>query len=370
MDTFQYTISNANGDSTASVTVFETPAPTGKTTDITLEVLDVLGNPTSEIAVGTEFQLVASIQDIRGLEESLSGIYAAYMDVLYARNLVTPNFDAGNSQGFEITFSSNYNQGKSGDILVPGVLNEVGAFQLSGAPQGTAKFEIFRVMFTATAAGVVNFQADPADVLPANNILYFDPPSAVPLADIGYGLTSLNIISPAGGGSNESQPLDVNSDSYVTPLDALLVINHLNRTGSGAATTGSRLDVNRDGYVTPLDALLVINYLNRRGGGVGEGEGEGDGALYAMDGSGSLLVSGGLLTGNDTGSDNGSLISPLVALDDSELPTAAADWQLRTGTAGEVGVALADDDLIDEFDAVLDLLAEDVGSAWWSGGIA
>ena len=373
VDTFQYTIGNANGNSTANVTVFETPAPTGKTTEITIEVLDSLGNPTSEIAVGSEFQLVASIQDVRGLADSLSGIYAAYMDILYARNLVTPNFDAGNSQGFEITFSSNYNQGKSGDILVPGVLNEVGAFQLAAAPQGSAKLEIFRAMFTATAAGTVNFQADPADVTPANNILYFDPPSAVPLADIGYGFTSLNIIAPTSGGSNQTQPLDVNNDSYITPLDALLVINQLNRNGSGAATTGSRLDVNRDGYITPLDALLVINYLNRRGGGVGEGEGGGDG-LYAMDGgagSGSLLVSGGLLTGSDTGSQNDSLISPLVALDDSQLPAAASDWQLRTGTAGQIGGSAADgDDLVDDFDAVLDLLAEDVSGAWWSGGIA
>jgi hypothetical protein len=219
----------------------------------------------------------------------------------------------------------------------------------------------------------VTFQADPADLSPANDILYFDPPSAVPLSDISYGFTSISVLAPFGGGSNQSQPLDVNNDSYITPIDALMVINHLNRVGSGPATLGSRLDVNRDGHVSPIDALLIINHLNNRGGGVGEGEGEGDGRLYAMDGnggSGTLLVSSGLLTGNDS-SKNDAFISPLLAVDGSEGPSAASDWQLQIGTAGQTGSDLAEiDDLADEFDAVLDLLAEDVSSAWWSGGIA
>ena len=64
--------------------------------------------------------------------------------------------------------------------------------------------------------------------------------------------------------------LDVNSDASVTPLNALLVINRLNSTGTGPAGTQSHLDVNRDGIISPLDALLVINRLNRPGDGEGE----------------------------------------------------------------------------------------------------
>ncbi len=65
---------------------------------------------------------------------------------------------------------------------------------------------------------------------------------------------------------NTSNPLDVNDDGKITPIDALLVINYLNQHGSGplpSTYTGPYyLDVNGDNAVTPLDALAVINYLN------------------------------------------------------------------------------------------------------------
>jgi uncharacterized protein YkwD len=71
--------------------------------------------------------------------------------------------------------------------------------------------------------------------------------------------------------------LDVNASGTIEPLDALVVINHLNRHGPGplspAGTTSNLplLDTNGDAAATPLDALLVINYLNRDDSG-GEGE--------------------------------------------------------------------------------------------------
>ena len=58
------------------------------------------------------------------------------------------------------------------------------------------------------------------------------------------------------------KPLDVNNDGFVSPLDALFVINSIN--------TGTRVekicyDVNADGFLSPIDALLIINHLNTRG---------------------------------------------------------------------------------------------------------
>ena len=86
---------------------------------------------------------------------------------------------------------------------------------------------------------------------------------------------------------NRLVPGDVDGDFRVTPLDALMVINSLNREGprkldtllfSGNGGEGEAapvagqsvqmLDVNNDGYLTPIDALQVINLLNQ-----GEGEG-------------------------------------------------------------------------------------------------
>jgi Ca2+-binding RTX toxin-like protein len=65
--------------------------------------------------------------------------------------------------------------------------------------------------------------------------------------------------------SNFLIPSDVNNDGFVSPLDALVVITHLNMR-SGVSNVGSSsgfLDVNNDGNISPIDALIVINTLNR-----------------------------------------------------------------------------------------------------------
>lgn len=68
---------------------------------------------------------------------------------------------------------------------------------------------------------------------------------------------------------NLAMPADVNGDGTVAPLDALLVISHLNLGGQNEACAAamegesvSLVDVNDDGWLSPLDALLVINALN------------------------------------------------------------------------------------------------------------
>lgn len=69
---------------------------------------------------------------------------------------------------------------------------------------------------------------------------------------------------------NSVEPLDVNNDSAVTALDALEVVNELNRQSIGRERTNDGrqrfLDVNNDSAVTPVDVLNVINRLNRRDG--------------------------------------------------------------------------------------------------------
>ena len=72
---------------------------------------------------------------------------------------------------------------------------------------------------------------------------------------------------------NPVNALDVNDRDGVSPLDALLIINELNRPAYRDPATGRLpvpppaepplpyFDVNDDGFVAPLDALLVINRL-------------------------------------------------------------------------------------------------------------
>ena len=58
-------------------------------------------------------------------------------------------------------------------------------------------------------------------------------------------------------------PDDVNDDGVVSPLDALAVINHINRGSDDTLSTEPQFhDVDDDSLVTPLDALVLINALN------------------------------------------------------------------------------------------------------------
>jgi hypothetical protein len=59
---------------------------------------------------------------------------------------------------------------------------------------------------------------------------------------------------------------DVNGDTDVTAMDALLIINDMNESGTrtlqSQLVVAAFLDVNDDGFLSPGDVLQVINYLN------------------------------------------------------------------------------------------------------------
>jgi hypothetical protein len=82
---------------------------------------------------------------------------------------------------------------------------------------------------------------------------------------------------------NTVLPMDVSGDTFITPIDVLLLINDININGSRplpAPSTGNApppfLDPNGDGSLTAVgDVLPIINFLNSSFGSGGEGEGEG-----------------------------------------------------------------------------------------------
>ena len=115
------------------------------------------------------------------------------------------------------------------------------------------------------------------------DVLDWNDPDGLPMQS-GYrleviqsGLQQNAFVIPASW-TNPTDNLDVNNDGFLSPIDALLVINQLNRSGTTQPARPSLLgdlpapfrDSNGDSFVSPLDALLVINRLNRRGDGEGE----------------------------------------------------------------------------------------------------
>ena len=88
---------------------------------------------------------------------------------------------------------------------------------------------------------------------------------------------------------NRTNGMDVNADGFVSPLDALLIITELNESGSyqlppvtGATPPpppfydvggdGDEENPIPDGYISPADAIIIINHLNDNANGEGEGE--------------------------------------------------------------------------------------------------
>jgi hypothetical protein len=166
---------------------------------------------------------------------------------------------------------------------------------------------------------------------------------------------------------------DVNADGYVSPIDALLIINDLNFRGPRKLPNPPMpplepppyLDASGDGFVSPLDALLIINYLNGAGG---EGEGEGE------DVSQQLLSSAGAedgLLGTAIASPSG--LTSLGSMAASQTGSVAA---IATGVVGaDYGLTIGQDDTarqlalreylttVDDED-VLEMLAADVADSW------
>jgi hypothetical protein len=105
------------------------------------------------------------------------------------------------------------------------------------------------------------------------------PAATVPFAAIDFVGLSLPVVA---GWHNAELPADVDGNQSVVPLDALILVNELNRGGSRpllepAGIEGESFrqsmyyDVNNDGHLSPLDVIQVINVLNDP---VAETEGE------------------------------------------------------------------------------------------------
>ena len=103
------------------------------------------------------------------------------------------------------------------------------------------------------------------------------------------GTLRLNILTDPTPHHNDRNPYDVDGDGRLTPLDPLIIINHINNSGIGPIEEPGEgegalpdVDVDGDGEVTPIDILILINKLNQQNEeefGSSEGDAEGEGPL-------------------------------------------------------------------------------------------
>ncbi len=301
-DQFTYTIVDSRGtQSVGRVTLkVGNTADADDIVDLQLRITDLSGASIEQITVGQKFQLRGFVKDLRTSGSRL-GVFAAYQDVIYPAGLVAPVSSTTNDPnlGFEVSFGPNYQRVREGDVRTRGLINEIGAVSTGDSPLGTAEQLLFVVTLTASSVGTASFVGDPADISPFHDTLTYEPVTAVGFSNIRYGSDSVVIVNGTGSGNaggeftNAANPLDVNNDGFVSPIDALVIINALNSGGSRALTGGSGegesggrmyIDTNADGFLSAIDVLGVVNFLNRQAAfGSGEGEGNSHDAAFAGD---------------------------------------------------------------------------------------
>ena len=92
---------------------------------------------------------------------------------------------------------------------------------------------------------------------------------------------------------NPDNPLDVNDDGFVSPIDALRIINEINNPSFHDAATGklqdpppapipAYFDVDGNDFISPVDALRIINHINSETEAAMNGEAEDGNATSAF----------------------------------------------------------------------------------------
>lgn len=201
---FTYTISDSAGNvSSATVTVNLIPGSRADdVVDFRIEFLDIVNQqPITNIQAGNDFLARVVVEDLRAAQNQ-TGVFSAFLDLLYTEELVAVVPNQLNPLGFEIQFGNLFHGGfsglQSGDAMTPGLLNEVGSQRISllppTGPEGP--LELFTVRFQAVSPGIAVFQADPADE-PINETTVFDRMTALAINELRLGVSEL-VINPSG----------------------------------------------------------------------------------------------------------------------------------------------------------------------------
>lgn len=120
---------------------------------------------------------------------------------------------------------------------------------------------IYTIEINNTATGVRDIADNPIKPNQASGV------------DAGKTMFTIEIAASAlAPWQNPANALDVNASGLVTPLDAAILIDRLNRFGIGAlplpASPPPYYDVNGDGNITPADLVQVITFLNQQAAGL------------------------------------------------------------------------------------------------------
>jgi hypothetical protein len=241
--------------------------------ELSLAATDDEGNEVQSVEAGESFWLELRGKDLRA---DAKGVFSAFLNLTIPTSLsIEGTVEPG--EGFSFIDADNVADKITGQAITSlGVLDADGALPET---LGDASQVLLRVRLTATENGAVTLVAAPAQN-GSEETTVFDDSEALKESQIKRTPLAIVIGEPAF----EGEPTDVDGDGNVRAIDALRVINMVSRHGVGTVdeikarmdkssnSSGKsvlqtddvrRFDVNRNGSITPLDALLVINHLSR-----------------------------------------------------------------------------------------------------------
>ncbi len=367
LEKFRYVIVTDDGvRSTAEVTIPLGATNANADVSISYNLVNQNGQTITngQATVGDRIGVQVIVEDVRASAPSF--VFAGFLDMMYDTGVLVPS-DTNQSDNldFDVVFGPDYEaSAAAGTAARPGIIDEFGTLfsratvddsEIPGLNPGL----LATVFFDVIAPGTTRVVGGPADSFPFQDTLLYQEDEPVPVSRIRYDVLNITV-NPAGPAQNSALPQDVNNDGFVTPIDALLVINEMSRVApvfegeSGSSVVASQFftDVNGDQRVSALDALQVINYLTvmqNQQGAMGE-----------------LIAAPSSASGTDLQS-SGSADAVFADLGESALANdsaAAADsGAVAAAAIASPSVSNADDDDDDDED-VLSLLADDVSGVW------
>jgi len=228
---------------------------------------------------GTPDRLQNRVASVRSLSDNLYATYSALAPVVLSDVAAVANPAAGSAPG-NIQFPLGFFQLNAGGLaagaattltvyLQPGTL--ANTYYRYGPTPDNAEPHWYPFLFDGVTGAIIH--ADRIELRLVEGQRGDDNLAAA-------GLT----LGPGGPGlsatpwANPTNMLDVNNSGDITPLDALTLINEINRTGprdlplipASGEFLPPYLDTNADNRLEALDVLIVVNYLNSAATGEGE----------------------------------------------------------------------------------------------------
>ncbi len=273
-DRLTYFIRSSDGViSTAEVTIALGNATADDLVAINFGLVNADGssNTSGVVSVGDRVGIQVIVEDLRApIDQTF--VFAAFADILYDSGILAPaNTITGDDFNFDVVFASDFNEDAAvGTSAQSGIIDEFGTLLVQSTAEsgGVSNPNLMATLFfNVVGTGSGRVVGGPADASPFQDTLLFREDDPVPVDQIRYDVLNITATGPEGEAlHNSSMPGDVNNDGEISPIDALLVINHLGRETAEAEDVRSArkfYDVSNDGKATSLDALLVINSLSR-----------------------------------------------------------------------------------------------------------